>query len=55
MFKIISNTRIQTVHVYVFSLRLVCLILGFWFPYFDHDAFTHYALHVLDAPASLQL
>ena len=22
-------------------------------PYFDHDAFTHHALHVLDAPALL--
>jgi len=22
------------------------------FPYFDHDAFTHHALHVLNAPDS---
>ena len=30
----------------------------FGFPYFDHDAFTHHAKHVLDAPvghASLKL
>jgi len=27
------------------------LIYVFWLPYFDHDAFTHHALNVLDTPA----
>ena len=28
--------------------------LGFSFPYFDHDAFTHHGLHVLDASARVE-
>jgi len=26
------------------------LIYTLCFPYFDHDAFMHHALHILDAP-----
>jgi len=29
-----------------FGLIHICWLL----PYFDHDVFTHHALHVLDAP-----
>jgi len=28
-------------------LTFFCLIYFFGFPYLDHDAFTHHALHVL--------
>ena len=33
--------------IYVFPLTYVF----YAYPYFDHDAFTNHALHVLDAPA----
>jgi len=36
--------------LFSFNLHVFCLIYFFYFPYFDHDAFTHHALHVLDAP-----
>src|SRR6218665_2535674 len=35
-----SGTRVVTLSVYFFP------------PYFDHDAFMHHPMHVLDAPAS---
>lgn len=45
--------------IYTLPLRYVCsiyvLFASFWlfsFPYLDHSAFTHHAVHVLDAPAS---
>src|SRR6218665_205931 len=45
--------------IYKFPLYFVqftfCLLNLHFFasPYFDHDTFTHHALHLLDAPASL--
>src|SRR6218665_435114 len=37
--------------LFSFNLLLFSLNLHFFIsPYFDHDAFTHYALHVLDIP-----
>jgi len=36
---------------YLFSIYVFLLPnLLFLIPYFDHDAFMHHALHVLDAP-----
>ena len=39
--------------IYKFTLfpQIFCLIYIFCIPYFDLDAFTFHALHVLDAPA----
>jgi len=36
--------------MYVF-LHALCV---FRFPYFDHDAFMHHTMHVLDAPGYVQ-
>jgi len=30
-------------------------LIFFGFPYFDHDAFMHHVLHVLDAPGQVIL
>jgi len=47
------NTEILT-NLSIFSFFVQCtsvlLNLHFFFPYFDHDAFMHHALHSLDAP-----
>src|SRR6218665_1597333 len=42
--------KIYKFPLFSFNLRLLLHLRFFGFPYFDLDAFLHYALHVLDAP-----
>jgi len=35
---------------YFRSIYVFCLICVYYFPYFDHDTFTHHALHLQHAP-----
>ena len=43
----------KCINFLLFSLNVFFPNLCFCFPYFDHDAFMHHALEVIDAPANV--
>ena len=49
----ISANFFNFLHIFVQFTSFGLNLRFFGFPYFDHDAFTHHTLHVLDAPAGI--